>query len=189
MKIGSTRLTLLPIVVPSLMAMAAATLVDQELWRDMQTGLLVVLSVISAAVLVRLARGLPFSNPDHFKLDELNRIAAAIHSNAQALRVLIFACWIAMGAIVGFAWSHFPYVPGWTEVGEIVCSGLIGGLIGFVLARAMQVVESDISMIALQAQIMANVISRKNAETFEATLGAARKSDIAGSERFGTVIQ
>ncbi len=189
MKIGSHHLTLKPILLPIVTAGLAAFCVTQELWQSLQTGLLVVLSVISAAVLVRLARGLPFSNPDHFRLEELNRIAAAIHANAQALRVLIFACWLSMGAIIVFSFAQFPYVEGWSEVGETIFSGGIGLLLGFVLARAVQVVESDVAMIALQAQVMANVISRKNAETFEASLTASPQAAIAGAERFGTVIQ
>lgn len=188
MKIGNRHLTLKPILLPIFAAAACAAFVDQELWGNLQTGLLVVLSVISAAVLVRLARGLPFSNPDHFRLEELNRIAAAIHATAQALRVLIFACWLSMGAIIFFSWAQFPYVAGWTELAERVFSGGIGLVIGFVLARAVQVVEADIGMIGLQAQVMANVISRKNAETFEATLGKPQEP-ISGATRFGTAIQ
>jgi hypothetical protein len=45
-------------------------LVDVKSWDELKAGLLVALSVMAAGVLVRLARGLPFTAVDHYEVDE-----------------------------------------------------------------------------------------------------------------------
>lgn len=192
MKLGRHHITLRPLVLPLAAAAIAAAFVSHETWGKLQTGILVVLSVVSAAVLVRLARGLPFSNPDHFKLGELKIIAGAIHSNAQALRWLIFICWGTMGLLITYSAApleQLPILPWALQTVTRAGSAFVGFLLGFVIARITQVIESDLSLIVLQSQVLANVISRKNAEKYEAESSLNGDTPIAGSEKFGTSIQ
>lgn len=66
------------LLIPATVGLAAAYLIDLKFWDDQKAGLLVALSVMAAGVLVRLARGLPFTSVDQYELDEVRQLTKAV---------------------------------------------------------------------------------------------------------------
>lgn len=77
-----------PVVASLLCAAACGAAVDVYGWEVARLWLIPSLSIIAAAVLVRLARGLPITNPDHVREDEVDQVAATFTSLAKSLRTL-----------------------------------------------------------------------------------------------------
>jgi hypothetical protein len=155
--------------------------------------LLPALSVIAAAVLVRLARGLPFSNADQFELDEARRIGAAFVQIAKSLRALFFA------ALVGMLWLALapevaaglgPAVKG-TRYEPLLgpaLSGSVGVILAYTLARMIGVVQGDVSLARLQSSLLEQAVQRKAAARFDKQIETP-SSAIAGQTGFGRPLQ
>lgn len=161
-----------PIVFPIATAAVAATYVGVGTWDGWRAGLLPALAVIAAAVLVRLARGMPFSNPDQFDPHEVVGVTEALRSLARSLRGLIFVVLATMVALVIAA----PLLKvlkralqlQWGVVAERSLSGFVGLALAYAFVRTIQVVQSDISLIDRQARMLTNAVRRRHADAFEA---------------------
>lgn len=160
------RLTLLPVVATVAAAALSAGLVGIGTWDTTKTGLMTALSVIAAAALVRLARGLPFTNADHFEPDEVEQVTSAVKQLARSLRVFLGVTLSTMvllvlaqplAHVVGRLWLTASA----QEVLLRLLSGIVGGFLGYVLVRLWQVVGSDISLLDKQAQYTVRAVHRK----------------------------
>lgn len=187
-------ITVRPLIVPFFVAAASACFVSVDGWGTWRTGLVPALSVVAAAVLVRLARGLPFTNPDHFTLSDFRSVAEALGKIARSLRALIFVCFSSMVGLI-----IFPSVLGVVRqvatdsrmegLADSTLSALLGFSISYTFVRVMQVVEGDISLLKLQTEILDRVISAKNAQAFETKMATQSATPIAGAETFGRPLQ
>jgi hypothetical protein len=160
------RLTRLPVFVTFAAAGLSAALVGVGTWDKARAGLLTALSVIAAAALVRLARGLPFTNPDHFEPDEVEKVAAAVKQLARSLRVFLGVTLATMALLV--LAQPLAHVVGrlWLtataqDVLLRVLSGLVGGFLGYVVVRLWQIVGSDLSLLDKQAEFTIRAVHRK----------------------------
>lgn len=183
------------IIVPTVAAILSAVAVHLPGWVDIRPALIPAIGVLAAAVLVRLARGLPFTNPDHFTLEEFRAVSTKLQVNARYLRALIVVCIAAILAItVGPAlFTQLPPAPSsalWlARVTEGAISAAIGYLMAYSFVRILEVVQSDVMLLKLQSQVLENVITNKNAKAFDAKLSAQPPGKIAGSETFGRPLQ
>ncbi len=183
-------------LIPIASGVASGSLISLATWEQLRTPLLPAISVVAAAVLVRLARGLPFTNADHFSLDDFRSVASKLEQNARKLRALIFVC---LGALVGLIvfpglpkLALFPILPyfEWAPAAiNLGLSAILGGTVVYAFTRVVEVVHSDVSLLKLQSKIMENVIAAKNAKAFEKQREAAGSTPIAGSAGFGRPLQ
>ncbi|MBH5372962.1 hypothetical protein [Bradyrhizobium glycinis] len=136
----------------------------------MKAGLLVALSVMAAGVLVRLARGLPFTSADHYEVDEVRRLTKAVEQIMRSLKLLILAVLLAMIVLVTAASvleafnRHMPAFCHW--VGPAL-SGTIGLLLAYVCIRMWQVIRGDQELTSLQSKFIVRAVERKQAARFE----------------------
>lgn len=183
-----------PLALPAVAAIACGSFMSVDTWEQLRTAIIPGISVVAAAVLVRLARGLPFTNADHFTLAQFRDVRAKLEGNAGKLRMLIF---ISMTSIVSLIAA--PLVLG--MVRRATASGLITGLadsalsaltasaVAYSFVRVIEVVQSDVGLLKLQGKIIEGAITRKNAATFEKQVEDAPKPGIAGSSSFGRPLQ
>lgn len=186
------RISLPSLVLPIVGGVASAALVGIGAWDALKPAILPAVSIIAAAVLVRLARGLPFTNADHFTLEQFRGVSANLLANARKLRALIFVCLLAIVVLV--LGKDFVEVVGnltakWPDIKSVVAvitSGLIGVLLTYSFARVIEVVHSDVALLRLQSNIIETAITKKNADTFQKAIAAEKAPGIAGASSFGS---
>lgn len=146
--------------------------VGLSIWSEARTGLLTALSVIAAATLVRLARGLPFTNPDHFDPDEVEDVVRAVKKLARALRALLGVTLVVMVLLVAVqpaasasVGAHFAGQV--ADVAFRLLSSAIGGGLAFALARMWQVVGSDLGLLDRQGLFIIRAVRRKQRKSDE----------------------
>jgi hypothetical protein len=189
------KVSAVPLLLPLAGAACAGALVSVAQWEALRSALLPATSIIAAAVLVRLARGLPFTNADHFTLAQFRSIAGKLEENARKLRALIFVCLAGVAVLVVApdalkALSAIPGLPHWSVASlDRVTSAIIAALQIYAFARVIEVVHSDVSLLRLQAKVLETVIARKNAASFEKAIDVSPKSGVAGLEGFGRSLQ
>lgn len=188
------KVSLPTLVLPIAGGLASAFLVGMNTWDLLRPALLPAISIIAAAVLVRLARGLPFSNADHFTLDQFRRVSSSLGDNARKLRALIFVCLVGVVfLIVGkdFVDLIVGATARWPIVGLVsakLMSGIIGALLAFSFMRVVEVVHSDVALLKLQSKILETAIANKNAKAFETAVASENAPGIAGADKFGTTL-
>ena len=193
---NSLKMSWVAVVIPIIGAIVAAVFVPLGAWEALRPALLPAISIVAAAVLVRLARGLPFTNADHFSLSDFRSVASKLESNARKLRALIFVC---LGSVIGLIafpdlakMELFPLVPflSWMpEVINRVLSFLLGGAMVYAFARVIEVVHSDVSLLKLQAKIIETAIAAKNAKNFDEQIKPTVNNPISGAKGFGRPLQ
>lgn len=176
------------------LGIGSALVVPMTTWVDLRTAVLPALSVIGAAVLVRLARGFPFTNADHFTLPEFRRTADKLRDIAHKLRTMMIVCLAAMGQIIIYpsllAFVARQPLPG-LLVGtmEAFMSGALAAATVYAFVRIIEVIQIDVALLKLQARLLENVIAAKNAKAFEKELEAQPPGKIAGAETYGRQLQ
>jgi len=182
-------------VIPVAGAFVAWELASVAFWEAAKPSLLTAMSVIAAGVLVRLARGLPFNNPDQFALDEARQIAGAIKRSIRALRALIAVVFLAMGSLVfakaiNIALLASAYVP--VKVAPYVepgISAIVGFLLTYVFVRIFAVIKGDVSLADLQSDLLVKAVERKQAERFDKALTKTDAPTMKNPEGYGKIIQ
>jgi hypothetical protein len=161
----------------------------------MRTAVIPAISLIAAAVLVRLARGLPFTNADHFTLVQFRDVSQKLQRNARYLRMLIWICIAAVVAVTIAAplYRELPAaLPGYGWAADLTERGLsavTGFLVSYAFVRIFEVVQSDVALLKLQANILEAVIAQKNAKAFEKERMDHPTGVISGAGSFGTRVQ
>lgn len=164
-------LSRLPIVASVASAVGCALAVDVYAWEGARLWLIPALSIIGAAVLVRLARGLPVTNPDHVREGEVDEVAATFTTLIRSLRTLFYVVLmtiVAVGlasSIAGFASQLWSAPWGW---GNRAGSAAVGLFVGFTFARMLQVAQSDVTIADMQARLLKQAVAKRVAKRFEA---------------------
>lgn len=187
------RLTVLPVIATLAAGALCAALVTVAFWDGAKAGLLTALSVIAAATLVRLARGLPFSNPDHFEADEVEQVTNAVKQLARSLRAFLA---VVLGAMVLLVVvqplskeATMLFVPRAAALIDRGLSFVVGAALAYVLVRVGQIVGSDISLLDKQAKFMVRAVHRKARQKEEARADAAGLAPYQTPEGYGRRIQ
>jgi hypothetical protein len=187
MKVKFTH-ALLPMVGAATAAFAASI----DFWDVSKAPILTALSVIGAGVLVRLARGLPFTNVDQFQVEEARRIAAAVKQSIRALRVLIFIILFTMASLVlakGIVLTSVARWPDWSDIITMATSGAVGLLLSYILVRVTAVIQGDVGLVDLQAEFFIRAVERKQAERFEKSQSRSTVPMIENPRDYGKVVQ
>jgi len=187
MKIKPTHL-----LVPVVGAVVAALMVSVDFWDTSKASILTALSVIGAGVLVRLARGLPFTNADQFEVEEARKISSAIKQSIRALRILIIIILATMVSLVICKGVLSEFLILWPKAGSApasVISGIVGLLLSYILIRIAAVIQGDVGLVDLQSEYFVKAVERKQAERFEKSTSRSSETLPANPPSYGKIIQ
>lgn len=173
-------------------AVAAWFFVPLSFWHESKAAVLSALSVLAAAVLVRLARGLPFTNADHFLPLEIDQVATAIAAIARSLRALIIVLLLAMAGVVcadliNAAMKENVTPEQATTVARLI-SSLLSLLSVYSFIRVVEVVQGDVDLVDLQGKIMREAVRRKAIKNFSESQKALAPMEYKGSESYGNLL-
>lgn len=150
-------------------AVVSGLLLNDASWDKNRAALLVALSVIAAGTLVRLARGLPFTTPDHYELAEIRELTDAVSTIMRRLRVLLVIIFSTMLLLVvvfplcAFLSQHFGVSNYYLGV---AASALLGGMHAYAFLRMYQVVCGDEDLTSLQSRFIERAVQRKQGKRF-----------------------
>lgn len=140
-----------------------ARYVPLAVWQPVFPGMLVALSMLGAAVLVRLARNAPITAPTAFDDDDLKRFFNTLEELNKRLFWIflqaVVAIFIVLFAIV--LSSYKGSVFGYSFVLAKVCSGLLGLLLIWLITRVIAMAKGDIGFVKLQREILQNALNRQ----------------------------
>lgn len=187
------KIKLAHLALPIFAAATAEAFVSVEFWDASKAAILTALSVIGAGVLVRLARGLPFTNADQFQVEEARKIAAAIKMSIRALRVLIIVIlgtMVSLVVIKGVVSAIALRWPNAEVTTNEIASGIIGLLLGYILVRITAVIQGDVGLVDLQSEYFVKAVERKQAERFEkAQARMSTDAPPSNPKDYGKIIQ
>ena len=160
----------------------------------MSQALLSVVAIVSAGVLVRLARGVPFSAIDVLEAGQAEKLSAAIKQSVRALGGLLLVCFLTtlclifVGHIAGMLRSAavqdvLPFTESFDYVAFVVSF-----LLAFVFMRTFAVVRGDIQIVDIQADILTKTRNRKAAEEFQKDVADPASQEYHAPENYGGVI-
>jgi hypothetical protein len=182
------------LIIPILAGGLAAAFVSVNFWDLSKQAFLVSLSVIAAGVLVRLARGLPFTNVDHYEVEEIRDLTKAVDQICRSLRALIFVVLLAMVFLVlakpvveaaKLAQITAPYGERIVQIS----SGLLGFLIGYIFMRMVQVIQGDYDLTKLQSKFVVRAVERKQLKQFDGLDPKVGKAQFKNPEGYGKIIR
>ena len=179
------------IIIPIIVGIVAC-LVDVTSWDELKAGLLVALSVMAAGVLVRLARGLPFTSVDHYELDEVRQLTRAVDQIMRSLKLLVLAVVIGMVALVialpmQKALGAHVSVSAGVWLGRAI-SGFIGLILAYVCSRMWQVVRGDQELTILQSKFVVRAVERKQAKRFEDQMSRTEGAPFKSPDSYGKLV-
>lgn len=173
----------------------AAWAVSVATWEELRPALLPALAIVAAAVLVRLARGLPFTNADHFTLVEFRETASRLTEIALKLRTMMWVCLAAIVQLICYPslLSFLESVPSLLPVGlsfiERGMSALLALTTTYAFVRIIEIIQIDVALLKLQARVLEKAIASKNFKAFEKQIEAHPPGRIAGETTFGRPLQ
>jgi hypothetical protein len=133
------------------------------MWQPVFPGMLVALSMLGAAVLVRLARNAPITAPAAFDDEDLKRFFDAL----EELNRRLFAIFIQAVAAIFFVLfsviisSYKGAMFGYSATISHVCSGLLGLSLIWLVSRVLAMAKGDIGFVRLQRLILENALGRQ----------------------------
>lgn len=182
--------TRLPVLASFAAAAICFAFVNVYAWENVRGWLIPALAIIAAAVLVRLARGVPFTNPDHISADEVHEVTGSFTNLSRSLRTLflvVLGTILAVGCISPLASLIADFWSRPSDLGNRVGSGGVGLSVGYCIARMVQVAQSDVSITNLQARIIKEAVARRTAKSFEAA--QMQPSSFRQPEGYGKPLQ
>jgi hypothetical protein len=184
------RLSYASVLIPVAVGTASGSWVSVSAWGDLRSNFLPALSVIAAGVLVRLARGIPFSNLDQFEVEEARRVSAAFVQVVRSLRALMYATlaamlWLAVAPDLAQQLDPVISKMGFARFLNPTLSATIGLVVAFAITRMVEVIQGDVSLAILQQSLLVKAAERRAAAAFQTTISSDPTSPIAGQSRFG----
>ena len=149
-------------------------------WDSIRSEAMLVLSVLAAAVLFRLGRGVPLVSIDHLEVDEAESLAEAYRIVS---RRLAFVAGVTAAALIGLAMIgivhhlielHLP--PDIRSVCAKLATAVLAAIIAFAFCRAFMLVRGDLSSVAVQSESIVKSVRRRHARDVEAALDKAEKT-------------
>jgi ABC-type amino acid transport system permease subunit len=179
-----------PVVAAIVGTGVSGMLLSLDFWSEARQSLLVALSVIAAAVLVRLARGLPFTNPEIFEVEEIRSVVRAVHQVMRSLKVLIMVIFasfllLILAAPLEKAALKLEFAQNYGPSIDALLSALIGLLLAYVFVRIIDVVRGDYDLVSLQGLFMVRAVERRQGKRFEEHQNAPGASPFQTPEGYG----
>jgi ABC-type amino acid transport system permease subunit len=165
---------------------------DVKSWDELKAGLLVALSVMAAGVLVRLARGLPFTSVDHYEVDEVRQLTRAVDQIMRSLKLLVLVVVIGMITLVialplQKALETHLSINGRFWIGCAI-SGFIGLTLSYVCTRMWQVIRGDQELTSLQSAFVVRAVERKQAKRFEDQISGVDAVKFKAPDDYGKLV-
>lgn len=157
------------IAVPLGLGWVAFEIMQPGHWTGIRQGLILPLALLGAAVLVRLARGMPVSTTEHFEVEEMRRLSQAVIRVYRALIVLFVAIICSTIGLIFIEVAHSalgsvdaldPATKGRLQQG---LTGLLVFFVAFALARTVSLIKGDYDLVKLQARLMERAVERRHA--------------------------
>lgn len=166
----------LQIVIPLAVAVGAFLLMEPNHWDSIRDGSMIALSVLVAAVLFRLGRGIPPIAVDYLEIDEAKILAKTFKTIARRLAVV---AGLSTAALLGLAVIGVLHQAVDQLSMGMFCTKLLtaalAGIMAFAFCRAVMVVLGDLSSVALQSNNMVKCVQRRHARDKMAALDEAEK--------------
>lgn len=184
------RILLIPVVAGGISAAAASV----DFWDGAKQAFLVSLSVVAAGVLVRLARGLPFTSPDHYEVEEIRELTKAVEQICRSLRALIVVVLMAMVSLalakpVSVFLEGVPALHSHAAWTERAISSLLAFLLSYVFVRMFQVVQGDYNLTLLQSKFIVRAVERQQAKRFDKSEAKRSATPFKTPEGYGKIVQ
>lgn len=184
------------IAVPAGLGWVAFKVIQPSHWDDIGRGLTFALSMLGAAVLVRLARGMPVSDTGYFDVQEIRSLSNAVKKVYQALMLLfvVTLCSILGVVFIGVLHevvSQIPFLgPDAISTLQQCLSGALVALASFALLRTVALIKSDYDLMKQQASLMEKAVERRHAARQEERLEeAAKQAPFQKREGYGKLTQ
>ena len=152
---------LLQIMLQIMLSLAAAVVaflfMEPAHWGSIRDGAMIVFSILVAAVLFRLGRGIPPVAVDYMEIGEAKILAKTFKTIARRLSIVAgvsTAALLGLAAIGSFHQAETFYAK--------VLAAALAGVMAFAFYRAVMVVLGDLSSIALQSENMVNCVRRRH---------------------------
>ena len=162
---------LIQLTVPLAPAIPAWYYLNLAVWSSITPSVMFLLSVIGAAVLFRLGRGLPEFSVRELEIEDICKLTDAYAAVAKRLGVILALIGVTIVLLISI---HFVReLPAW------VCSAVASlavYLLGLVLCRAVLLVKGDLDLIRLQAQLLVRDVRLSRAREKSDVLDEAKKA-------------
>lgn len=183
------------IVIPLGVGVVTGLTTKATTWTDLRQPLLTAIAIISAGILVRLSRGVPFSAIEVLEADEARKLAEAIKLSVRALRALLIICFLTIFFIVfsvqiadllatPVAQNNLPFTEFFDYLGFLVPALLV-----FVCMRTYAVVEGDVQIADIQADILVKKRGTEDAKGFRTNIAQPTKESFRQPKGYGGVIE
>lgn len=176
----------------------AASLSSLDYWENITPYLMTALSVMGAGVLVRLARGIPFSGADKLNLQEVRRISSAIKASIKALRTLALTIIVAMLTLIAAPGikinlanilNKFEAAVQYIPHTEVAIVGIIGCLLTYIILRLISVVNGDVGLVEMQTEYLEQTVTHNQAQAIQDELNADEAKPFKNPENYGKIVQ
>ncbi len=162
------------------LAAGASLAMEPKDWDTIRLEGMTMLSILAAAVLFRLGRGVPSVLIDGLAVEEAEKLATAYEEVARRLAAM--AGMIAVGllglAVIGIV-HRFISLNLSVGVAEVVCklpTAMLAALLALTLCRAVVLVRGDLSSVRIQGKSMVASARRRHVEQTTSAIKEAEKS-------------
>ena len=126
--------------------------IEPSHWFAIATAILLWFSILAAAVLFRLGRGLPPFETEELKMEKIQRLTEAYVRVAKRLSVLFYVIIAAIAFHVA-GMLIFGLSEAESSIHKYIV-GLDSSLVAFVTCRAVMLVRGDVDLVALQSKLL-----------------------------------
>ena len=162
------------------LAAGASLAMEPGDWDSVRPEAMIMLSILAAAVLFRLGRGVPSVSVDGLAIEEAESLAEAYVEVAR--RLAIVAAMTASGllglALIGVAHRFFSlHLP--PDIAEVCCkllTALLAAILALTFCRAVVLVRGDLSSVRVQGKSMVASVRRRHIKQATTALMEAEKS-------------
>lgn len=187
---------ILQLLLPVGLAALSYFFMQPQHWDQSRQGLMVALSVLCAAIFVRLARGLPLTTTEFFEVDEIRKLSEAVKTVMVRMIVLIV---VALVSILGLAFISVGHdiiakvaflSPEAKDVGSRLLTAALMLLTTFSFVRATHVIRGDYDLVELQSKLVTRAVERRKAkEEAERLQKAEEAAPFKTREGYGGLVQ
>lgn len=170
------------ILIPLSLGGIAYEIMEPRHWGSIKQGLMLALSLLGAAVLVRLARGMPVSNTEYFEVEEMRRLSNAVKQIYLALIALFIAILSSLAGLVfievaqGAIGNSALFGPETKHIAQQLSSAALVFLVSFALIRTLPLIVGDYDLVKLQSSYMERAVERRHAAHHIAAMDGAAAS-------------
>ena len=182
--------------IPIGMGAAAFALFAPLAWDSVRQPLILALSLVGAAVLFRLARGLPVNDCSGFEVDEARKLTSAIVTVHKSL-IILFVSILASIILLAFTEFFMSTVKEMVSLEESTrehlqqgWTGTIFILVSYAISRTIALVAGDYNLVKLQGQLFERAVERRHAqERADDISRAAKGAPFEAREGYGKLRQ